>query len=119
MCHVRNALLCWTEFALCFLRLILYPKTLQVWHPEMGPALYSHLQAVESPAVREPSELMKVWIFQLQPWLSLAGNQTLEMLGQDTIRDMSWRHQKAEMCTKIPISSTTYRQILLLNPSHK
>lgn len=78
-----TTLLCWTEFALCLLRLFLYPKT-QVWCLEMGPALYSHLQAVDSPDVTEPSELLKVWIFQLQPWLSLAGNQTVEVFCQDT-----------------------------------
>lgn len=55
-----TTLLCCTEFALCLLGLFLYPKTLQVWHLEMGPALYSHLQAVDSPVVTEPSQLLRV-----------------------------------------------------------
>lgn len=55
-----TTLLCWTEFALCLLRLFLYPKTLQVWHLEMGQALCSYLHTVDSPAFTETSELLKV-----------------------------------------------------------
>lgn len=35
------------------------------------------------------------------------------------IRDMSWGHQKADKMHQDATSNTTYRQILLLNPSHE